>query len=111
MGCGIIAALGPVNFLSDKSFESHMKIEDIYGEFGLNKSSGGNHSKKVREVLGMSQFDPAWCLPSLMENNPRAWYIMVNGMVVDARSRSRGLQEIAYENGLIPSISQQIKNP
>jgi len=49
--------------------------------------------------------------PVVTENNPRAWYITVNGMVVDARSRSRGLQEIAYENGLIPSISQQIKNP
>jgi hypothetical protein len=89
MGCGVIAALGPVNFLSDKSFESHMKIEDIYKEFGLSNSSGGYCSKKVCEALGMSQFDPAWCLPSLMENNPRSWYIMVNGTVIGARSCSR----------------------
>lgn len=36
--------------------------------------------------------------------NPMAWYITVNGLIVDARYVSRELQAIAYAKGLIPYI-------
>jgi hypothetical protein len=39
-----------------------------------------------------------------MDENPRAWFIMVNGLIVDARHMPREIQEIAYEKGLIPYI-------
>ena len=52
----------------------------------------------------MMQLDPNWCLPSKLDDNPMAWMIMVDGMVVDARYLPREMQEKAYKKGLIPFI-------
>lgn len=104
--CGIIYALGFVNFLFDKSHEPYMSAAELCEGFGLSKSSGSNYSKKVRDILNMHQLDPNWCLPSRMDSNPLAWFISVNGFMVDARHLPRELQEIAFEKGLIPYIPE-----
>jgi hypothetical protein len=39
-----------------------------------------------------------------IDDNPMAWMVMVNGLIVDARSLVRPLQEEAYRKGLIPYI-------
>ena len=39
-----------------------------------------------------------------MDSNPMAWYIMVDGMILDARSLPRHIQVAAYEKGLIPYV-------
>jgi len=52
----------------------------------------------------MTQADPNWYLPSKMDENPMAWWIMVNGLIVDARHLPREVQEVAYEKGLIPYV-------
>lgn len=105
--CGILYAMGFVNFLSDKSTKPHMSMAELCEAFGVSKSSGGNYSKKVRDALDIEmQMDPNWCLPSLMDRNPFAWTIMVNGFMVDARNQPRHIQEIAFEKGLIPYIPE-----
>jgi hypothetical protein len=48
--------------------------------------------------------EPEWTLPSRMDRNPMAWYIMVDGFVMDARSAPRHIQEIAFNKGLIPYV-------
>jgi hypothetical protein len=48
--------------------------------------------------------DSQWTLPSRMERNPMAWMVTVNGLIMDARSLPRPLQEEAYRKGLIPYI-------
>jgi hypothetical protein len=102
--CGIIYALGFVNFLFDKSQEPHMSIDDLCAAFGIPKRTGYTKSKAVRDALNMMQMDPNWYLPSRMDENVMAWHIMVNGFIVDARTMPRDIQEIAYEKGLIPYI-------
>lgn len=102
--CGIIYALGFVNFLFDKNNQPYLSAEDLCAFFGVSKSSGANYSKKVRDRLKMDRFDTTWCLPSQLDDHPSAWYLMVDGMIVDARSLPRELQAIAYEKGLIPYI-------
>jgi hypothetical protein len=52
----------------------------------------------------MSQFDVNWTLPSRMERNPNAWLISLNGFIVDVRTQTKEIQEIAYEKGLIPYL-------
>ena len=84
-----------------------MTMAELCDAFGVSKSSGGNYSKKVRDVLGIEmQMDPNWCLPSLMDENPLAWSITINGFMVDARTQPRHIQEIAFEKGLIPYIPE-----
>lgn len=105
--CGIVYALGFVNFMFDKSQPYYMSAEDLCAAFGVAKSTGYNKSKLVRDTFDMVQFDPNWCLPSLMDENPLAWTITVNGFIVDARFMPREIQEIAYQKGLIPYIPDE----
>ncbi len=46
--------------------------------------------------------DPNWYLL-------RALMIMVDGFILDARTTSREVQEVAYRTGLIPYIYRKIK--
>jgi hypothetical protein len=105
--CGIIYALGFVNFLFDKSQEPHLSAAELCEGFGVSKSTGSNKSAEIRRIMDMMQFDPNWCLPSLMDENPMAWMIMVNGFIMDARSAPLAVQQVAYEKGLIPYIPGQ----
>ena len=102
--CGIVYALGTINFLFDKSQEPYMNATDLCKVFGLSASTGAAKAKVVRDVLKMIQFDPAWCLPSRLDDNPMAWLITVNGFMVDARLMPLEIQEEAYRKGLIPYI-------
>jgi len=107
--CGIVYALGFVNFLFDKSQSPHISAAELCEWFGVSKSTGSAKSKEVRDTLNMTQLDPDWCLPSKLDENPLAWMIMVNGLIVDARGLPREVQEIAYEKGLIPYIPGEKK--
>jgi hypothetical protein len=102
--CGIVYTIGSVNFLSDRSFEPYMRMEDLCALMGVSKSSGANKAAEIRKLFDMYQFNPNWTMPSLMDQNPMAWMITVNGLIVDARHAPRELQEEAYRKGLIPYI-------
>ena len=104
--CGIIYALGFVNFLFDKSQEPYMSAADLCKGFGVSKSTGSAKSKTIRDALDMVQMDPNWYLPSKIDDNPMAWMIMVDGFVLDARTMPREVQEVAYRKGLIPYIPE-----
>ncbi len=100
--CGIVYTIGFVNFLFDKSFSPYLSAEDLCTAFGVAKSTGYNKSKEIRDLFNLIQFDPRWTLPSLMDQNPMAWMISVNGLIIDARHAPRLIQEEAYRKGLIP---------
>ena len=102
--CGIVYALGTVNFLFDQSQDPHLRADELCAAFGVKKSSGANKARLVRDALDMFQMDPNWYRPSQMADNIMAWMIMVDGLIYDARSLPREIQEIAYEKGLIPYI-------
>ncbi|OGG56113.1 MAG: hypothetical protein A3F84_28660 [Candidatus Handelsmanbacteria bacterium RIFCSPLOWO2_12_FULL_64_10] len=102
--CGIVYALGSVNFLFDRTQTPHMRGEDLCAEFGVSQSSGASKAKLIRDMFGMIQMDPHWCLPSQLERNPLVWMIQVNGLIVDARRVPREIQEEAYRLKLIPYI-------
>ena len=105
--CGIVYALGFVNFLFDRG--QHPLDECCRAVCGIwrQQKHGAAKAKVVREVLAMGQMDPQWYRPSKMEANPLAWLIMVDGLVVDARHMPREIQEAAYAKGLIPYIPGQ----
>ena len=102
--CGIIWAIGFINFLFDKSTSPYVSAEDLAKAFGAARSTVSNKSKQIRDLLKMNQFDHRWYLPSRIESSSMAWNIRLNGFIVDARTLSRNIQEIAYEKGLIPYV-------
>ena len=101
---GAVHALGMVNFLFDPAQAPHCQATDIWAHFGLTASTGQNHSKKIRDALGMSPMDPAWTLPSGMDANPLVWMLEVNGYMVDVRHMPLEVQDIAFAKGLIPYV-------
>ena len=102
--CAIAYTVGAVNFLFDKSQAPHLCADELCAWFGLSKSSGGNKSRQIKKMLKIDLMDSQWTLPSRMDDNPIAWMVTVNGLIMDARSLLRPLQEEAYRKGLIPYI-------
>jgi len=102
--CGIVHALGMVNFLYDPSQIPHIKASEIYKHFGVAESTGQGKSKAIRDLMDMSQMDPNWCLPSMIESNPMVWMISVDGFIMDVRTCPRAIQEEAFRKGLIPYL-------
>ncbi|NJK29753.1 MAG: plasmid pRiA4b ORF-3 family protein [Acaryochloris sp. SU_5_25] len=102
--CGITHAMGMVNFLHDPSQAPHMSAQELYKAFGVSASTGQAKSKQTRDLLDMMQMDPDWCLPSLMDQNPLAWLVSINGLMMDIRSAPRAVQEAALAQGIIPYI-------
>ena len=108
---GIMHAICTVNFAFDKSQTPHTSMPELSSGFGVGKSSPTTKSKVIRDLLHIGLMDPEWTLPSRMDDNPMAWYITVNGLILDARYVSRDLQAIAYAKGLIPYIPADREQP
>jgi hypothetical protein len=102
--CGIIHALGMVNFLFDPSQTPHVPASQIWEHFGLSSSTMQAKSKHIRDLLGMSQLAPDWMLPSRVEKSPWIWMLEINGLIVDVRDAPRAIQEEAFRRGLIPYV-------
>ncbi len=98
----ILYTIARVNFLFDKSQTPHMRADELCREIGVSQGTASAKSKQIMDMLDIYQMHPDWTLPSQMDDNPMAWMIMVNGLVVDARSMPRAIQEEAYRKGLIP---------
>jgi hypothetical protein len=102
--CGILYALGQVNFLSDKSSTPHMSMQELCAGFGVSPSTGNSKAKAVRTALGIKGWDHHWLLPENIASTPMAWMVEVDGFPADARGLPRPLQVAAYERGLIPYV-------
>ena len=106
--CGVLYALGQINFLSDRSSAPYMAMADLCNHFGIAASTGGNKAKLVRTALFMHQFDHNWTLPSRLQSSSLSWLIEVDGLIVDARRLPVEMQTVAVQKGLIPFVYQQI---
>ena len=100
--CGIVYALGRINFLFDMSQTPHMRADELCRHFALSTSTGA--SKSIIDTLGIGVMDAHWTLPSRLKDNPIAWLVQVNGLLVDARRAPRDIQEEAFRRGLIPYL-------
>ncbi len=100
--CGIVRAIGHVNFLDDSSQTPHLKFREIDDSFGVSTATGQGRGKQIRDLLKVQRFSVEWSLASRIEDNPMAWMIQVNGFIVDARSMPRDVREQAFRMGLIP---------
>ncbi len=102
--CGIIYALGQINFLFDKSQDPHIPAAELCKLFGVAQSTGGNKAKMVRDAVKMSRFEPEWMLDSMVADSPLVWMVSVDGYILDARALPFPIQVEAYQKGLIPYV-------
>ena len=102
--CGIIHALGWVNFLTDRDTKPYISAAGIAQGFEVSQGTMLAKSKQVRQLLNLIPLHPAWCISDLIDDNPLVWMVETNGFVMDMRSAPREFQEAAYAKGLIPYI-------
>jgi len=102
--CGVIYALGFVNFLFDQTEEPHISATELCNGFGVSKGTGYSKSKVVKDALGMERADPEWYLPS--NTYESSMMKMSNLMsVFDSLSEiAKELQERPSAAGALPNI-------
>lgn len=101
---GLVHAAGIINFLHDPASEPHMKLRDIAQHFGVSPATMENKSREIRDAVNAFPLDPRFCLPERLADSPFVWIHSLNGILVDFRTQSREVQEVALEAGLIPFI-------
>ena len=102
--CGILYALGRVNFMFDQTQTPCLSAEQLCSIFRVSTSTGGSKAKRIEQLLRIRVMDPKWTLPSRLADNPVAWLVEFNGIVVDVRHLPKELQEFAFRKGLIPYV-------
>lgn len=98
---GIVRTIGWANFLDDRTQTPSMRLCDIDAQFGVGTSTGRAKLAEIRKMLRIRRFDPAWTLPSRMDDNPLVWLLEIEGLPLDIRHAPRELQEQAFPQGLI----------
>jgi hypothetical protein len=106
----VIYTIGQLNFLSERSQQPHLSTDDLSILTSVPKSTLANRSKLIRDTLKLRPFGPELQRRELIERNPLAWLILVNGILVDARTMPPDIQEEARRRGLIPDLSASDEN-
>jgi hypothetical protein len=78
----IIHALGTINFLFDKSFEPYVSIDELNCFFGTSKSTTGNKSKQIRDLLKLEIYDEDFSTKAVQKTNPFNDLVLVDGLWV-----------------------------
>lgn len=101
----IVYTVGTLNFLFDRSQDPHLTGDQISDITGVPKSTLANKAKIIRDSLHIRPFELDLCRRELLANHPAAWFVQLDGILVDARVLPPALQEEAHRKGLIPEPS------
>ena len=102
--CGILHVLGQLNFLTDPATQPHMTTADLCARLGVGQSTASAKARVIYQALDADRLDAEWMLPERLDQNPLLWMAEVNGLLVDLRQMPREVQQIAFDQGLIPFI-------
>lgn len=100
-----IYTVGSVNFLFDRSQPLHLTSDDLSDLTGVPKSTMANKAKQIRDLLGLGRLDLELCRRDMIERHPSAWYVQVDGLIVDARQLPEALQDECRRRRLIPDLA------
>ncbi len=104
---GVVHTVGWINFLFDRSQAPYLRADELAERLGVAKSTIANKSARIRALLRLSWYEPDLTRSSMLERNPFAWLVSVNGIPVDARTLPSELQDEARRLGLIPDLDAQ----
>lgn len=101
---GILYALAKVNHLGGGEGQPFSSLGEMCDLLGIGRSTGTAKGGEVIAALKIRPFDTTWLHPDVLANDPRAWFLDVGGMVVDARQLPPDMQQQAFRLGLIPFV-------
>ncbi len=102
--CGILHVLGQLNFLTDPATQPFMTTADLCARLGVGQSTASAKARIIFQLLDANRLDVEWMLPNRLEHSPLVWMLEVNGLLVDVRDMPREVQQIAFDQGLIPYV-------
>ena len=85
-----------------------MTAAELCSRAGVSMQTAATKARAIERGLKIEPLDPRWCVPSVMEKNPLAWMIVVDGFMIDARVAPREIQEVAFRKGLIPFMPEPL---
>lgn len=100
----VLYAIGQVNFLFDPTQHPHIKVDDLSRLMGVSKSALATRARLIMNLLRIMSLEPEYCRRELIAQNPLAWMVEMNGIVVDARTLPAEVQTELRHRGLIPDI-------
>ena len=98
----VLYAVGQVNFLFDPDQHPHMNFDDLSRLTGVSKSALGAKARLIMNLLQIIPLEPEYCRQEILVQNPLAWMVEVDGLVVDARTLPVEVQAELVQRGLIP---------
>ncbi|HEX2211644.1 MAG TPA: DUF6398 domain-containing protein [Longimicrobium sp.] len=104
--CGIVYAVGQLNFLFDRSSGPYLSPAELCALFGVSAATGGTRAREVRTAIKARMMDPEWTLPSRMDRNLMAWLVSIDGVLVDARTLPLAVQKALADAGYIPYVPE-----
>jgi len=104
---GVLYAIGRLNYVFDRSQVPHVSADELADGVGAAKSTMSAKASQICTLLGLEPFEPDLCRGELLERNPFAWMVTVDGIIVDARMLPFELQRQAHAQGLIPYVPAQ----
>jgi uncharacterized protein DUF6398 len=101
---GVLYAVGRANFLFDRSQPIHLGGDDLAILTGVPKTTMANKARRICDLVALGPLDFEFSRRDLLQRNPFAWLVEVNGIPVDARWLSPGVEAEARRLGLIPDM-------
>jgi hypothetical protein len=101
---GAIYAVGQVNVLFDRTQTPHMTARQLAEALGVVQTTMANKAGLINRMLDLGVFEPELSRIAMIQQHPVAWFVEVDGIVVDARMLPPELQEQARRRGLIRDV-------
>lgn len=101
---GVLYAVGRANFLFDRSQSIHLTGDELATLTGVPKTTMANKARRVCDLVDLGPLDFEFSRRDLLQRNPFAWLVEVDGIPVDARWLPPELQTEARRRGLIPDL-------
>jgi hypothetical protein len=101
---GVLYAVGRANFIFDRSQPIHLGGDELATLTGVPKTTMANKARRICDLVDLVPLDFKFSRRDLLQRNPLAWLVEVNGIPVDARWLPPELQAEARRRGLIPDL-------
>jgi hypothetical protein len=102
----VVYVVGANNFMFDKDSKLHFTGDDLASLMGVSKATMANKARAVRKALDLDPIaDTRLCRREVLEHHPYAWFVQINGFIVDVRGLPPEMQEEARRRGLVPDLA------
>ena len=82
--------------------EPHISRDELCRILGVRQATVSEKSRQIRKMFRMFPYCREWTVPSVYKKYPLSYLVKVNGMIVPIWMLPREVQEIAFEQGIIP---------